>query len=613
MNALAQFVETDASSVAAQLQWLKSLLRGETSSPPSASDDRSPLADIAERFRLSPFARALLLLAAAPDLDTEVADLLAARDARRPWPTLALARQIFDNADAAALAPDAPLRAFDLVHFGGEGALMLRPLFVNERVVFALHGIDTLDAWLTPWLAAVPGKPSTEPGQSRVAHLLAQALADNTDPLVTLTGASADERYVHVLDAARLLHAEALRFVVPEPSQPDPDPGEFIRRWRRETALTPRVLLIEADEWPARWLRALEQISTCVVAADTPPPLNTSRPNNVVRLPANDVSSRVARWRSSHPELAQDTAIRLAAEFRHAPERLNIVAADEASASEACRALTHAGMAGLGERIDAQVGWDELVLPPEQTTQLHDLALHAAARVVVGEAWGFAQRNGRGNGIAALFSGPPGTGKTLAARIVANAIGHDLYRVDLSRVVSKYVGETEKNLARVFDAADAGGAVLLFDEADALFGKRSEVKDSHDRYANLEIAYLLQRVEAFNGLAILTSNLDQALDAAFLRRLAFVVRFPFPGEAARRDIWSRAFPAAAPVASLDIDRLARMPLAGGHISGIAWSAACRAAHAGSEVQIEHVIAAARAECAKLEKPWQESWLRGNAR
>ncbi|MEM5317146.1 ATP-binding protein [Paraburkholderia sp. JHI869] len=270
-------------------------------------------------------------------------------------------------------------------------------------------------------------------------------------------------------------------------------------------------------------------------------------------------------------------------------------------------------MSGLADRIDSPVNWGNLVLPAEQAGQLHDLAQHAAARAVVGDAWGFTRRGGRGHGIAALFSGPPGTGKTLAARIVARVLGHDLYRVDLSRVVSKYVGETEKNLARVFDAADAGGAVLLFDEADALFGKRSEVKDSHDRYANLEIAYLLQRVEAFNGLAILTSNLDRALDAAFLRRLAFVVRFPFPGEAARHDIWTRAFPAEAPCAPLPFARLARLPIAGGHIAAIAWSAACRAALASGTIELEHVIAAARAECVKLDKPWQESWLREDVR
>jgi len=612
MNALAQSIPV-ATGFAAELQWLKAKLRNEASAPLPDRASPSPLDDLSERLGLSSFARATLLLACAPDLDSEVAQSLAARDPRHPWPTLALAFDLFGQDDVAALAPDAPLRMLGLLQLGDEGALSLRPLYADERVVFALQGIDTLDRWLAAWLLPVPGQASAKPAASQIAHELARALADENDPLVVLAGASAEERYVHVLDAAALLHAQALRFAVPDMTQHEPDPLEFMRRWRREAVLAPRILLMEGDEWPARWLRALEQIGTCVVAADTPPALGTRRSSTLLRLPGDDLATRFARWRASHPQLAEDAAWRLAAEYRHAPERLSMPVADEAHAHQACRALTHAGMAGLGERIETQVGWDDLVLPHEQTTQLHDLAAHAAARVIVGEAWGFARRAGRGNGIAALFSGPPGTGKTLAARIVAQAIGQDLYRVDLSRLVSKYIGETEKNLARVFDAADAGGAVLLFDEADALFGKRSEVKDSHDRYANLEIAYLLQRVEAFNGLAILTSNLDQALDAAFLRRLGFVVRFPFPTEAARRDIWARVFPAATPVEHYDPARLARMPLAGGHIASIAWSAACRAASAGEAVKLEHLAAAARAECLKLEKPWQESWLHGGTR
>jgi hypothetical protein len=609
MSALAHPIDEGRASLAAELDGLKARLRGDAS-PPFAS--APALDDIAARFSLSPYARVLLLLACAPDLDGEIALLLAARDPRQPWPTLGLAAQLFGAPELAALAPDAPLRAFDLLRFAGDGPLMWRPFYADERVIFALQELDTLDAWLVPWLTPLPDGASRQPVREPVAHALARALAAADDPLVVLSGSGAQDRYAHVLGAAALLDAQALRFVVPDASQGEPDPAEFVRRWRRETALAPRVLLMEGDEWPARWTHALERLPACVVCADTPPVRLDCRRHALIRLPDDDLDARLVRWQASHPAMPQDAALRLAAEFRCAPEQLALDPHDEAAAHEACRALTQAALAGLGERIDTHGAWEDLVLPGPQTAQLRDLALHAAARVVVGEAWGFARRQGRGSGLAALFSGPPGTGKTLAARVVAGAIGHDLYRVDLSRLVSKYIGETEKNLARVFDAADAGGAVLLFDEADALFGKRAEVKDSHDRYANLEIAYLLQRIETFNGLAILTSNLDQSLDPAFLRRLAFVVRFPFPGADARLDIWKRAFPAEAPLDALDFTRLARAPLAGGHIASIAWSAACRAAHGGGAVALEHVVAAARAECAKLDKPWQESWLRGDA-
>jgi SpoVK/Ycf46/Vps4 family AAA+-type ATPase len=204
-----------------------------------------------------------------------------------------------------------------------------------------------------------------------------------------------------------------------------------------------------------------------------------------------------------------------------------------------------------------------------------------------------------------LFHGPSGTGKTLAAEVLAAELGLDLYRIDLSQVVDKYIGETEKNLRRLFDAADAGGAVLLFDEADALFGRRSEVKDSHDRHANIEVGYLLQRLESYRGLAILTTNLRDALDGAFLRRLRFVVEFPFPDAAQRRELWRRTFPPGTPTEGLDWERLARLGVAGGHIRNIALGAAFLAADANEPVRMAHVQRAARAEYTKLKKPCTE--------
>jgi len=210
-------------------------------------------------------------------------------------------------------------------------------------------------------------------------------------------------------------------------------------------------------------------------------------------------------------------------------------------------------------------------------------------------------RSARGLGITALFMGPSGTGKTLAAEVLANELKLDLYRIDLSQVVSKYIGETERNLGRVFDAAEAGGAVLLFDEADALFGKRSEVKDSHDRYANIEVGYLLQRMEAYRGLAILTTNLRASLDPAFQRRIAFMVEFAMPDEAQRRAIWSTIFPAQLPTEGLDCERLGRLPLSGGSIRNIALAAAYAAADHDAPVGMAHIAAAARIEYVKLDR------------
>jgi SpoVK/Ycf46/Vps4 family AAA+-type ATPase len=208
------------------------------------------------------------------------------------------------------------------------------------------------------------------------------------------------------------------------------------------------------------------------------------------------------------------------------------------------------------------------------------------------------------------LAGASGTGKTLSAEILGHALDLDVYRIDLSAVVSKYIGETEKNLRRVFDAAEGSGVVLLFDEADALFGKRTEVKDSHDRHANLEVSYLLQRMEAYRGLAILTTNLKASLDQAFLRRIRFVVQFPFPDVAQRTEIWRRSFPPQAPLADLDFAKLARLNVPGGNIRNIALNAAFLAADADQPIAMEHLLQAARSEYLKLERPLTDTEVKG---
>jgi AAA+ superfamily predicted ATPase len=271
----------------------------------------------------------------------------------------------------------------------------------------------------------------------------------------------------------------------------------------------------------------------------------------------------------------------------------------------ACRSQARPRLEGLAELIEPYGGWDDLVLPVAQLDTLRGIALHLRQRSTVYEEWGFGRQSARGLGFSTLFAGESGTGKTMAAEVLAGELCLDLYRIDLSQVVSKYIGETEKNLGRVFDAAEGGGTILLFDEADALFGKRSEVKDSHDRYANIEVSYLLQRMETYRGLAVLTTNNRGALDQAFLRRLRFVVQFPFPDESQREQIWRHIFPPDVPMGQLDFSRLARLNLTGGNIRNIALNAAFLAADAGRPVDTSHVARAARTEYAKLEKPMPE--------
>jgi SpoVK/Ycf46/Vps4 family AAA+-type ATPase len=267
---------------------------------------------------------------------------------------------------------------------------------------------------------------------------------------------------------------------------------------------------------------------------------------------------------------------------------------------DVCTMQSRPRLDDLAARIEPRSSWDDLILPDLQKRTLRDLTAHVRQRLKVYEEWGFGRR-GRGLSSTALFAGPSGTGKTLAAEVIAAELKLDLYHIDLSQIVSKYIGETEKNLRRIFDAAEEAGAVLLFDEADALFGKRSEVKDSHDRHANIEVSYLLQRMESYRGLAILTTNMKQALDTAFLRRIRFVVDFPFPDVAHRAEIWRRVYPAGVPCDGLDHTKLAKLNVAGGNIRNIALNAAFLAADEDEPVRMRHIFRAVRSEYLKLEK------------
>ncbi|WP_287264960.1 ATP-binding protein [Moorena sp. SIO3A2] len=266
-----------------------------------------------------------------------------------------------------------------------------------------------------------------------------------------------------------------------------------------------------------------------------------------------------------------------------------------------CRQISRNQLEHLAQPINATATWDDLVLPTPQRLLLGDIATHLRYKYKVYQEWGFAHKGDRGLGISALFYGASGTGKTMAAEVLANEFRLSLYRIDLSRVVSKYIGETEKNLRRIFDCAETGSAILLFDEADALFGKRTQVKDSHDRNANIEVSYLLQRMEAYQGLAILTTNFQSALDSAFERRIRFVVSFPFPGPEIRTQIWQRIFPTMTPTQNLNYQKLGQLKVAGGNIRNIALNAAFLAAAADEAVNMEHIYEATKREYQKLKK------------
>ena len=344
----------------------------------------------------------------------------------------------------------------------------------------------------------------------------------------------------------------------------------------------------------------------------------------VVEFALPDYAGRRALWRSALQNAGiAPTVMRpedLAGMYRFTPGEISAAvraAGDRARSSggvvmaddliSGCRAQCSRRLEELARPIRTVHHWQDLILPEEHLAQLRDMHVYFKQRDLVFDEWAFGSRVGGGRGYHALFAGPPGTGKTMAAGIIAAELRLEAYRIDLASMISKYIGETEKNLSAIFREAEASQAILFFDEADAIFGKRSEVKDAHDRYANIETSYLLQRMEEYDGITILATNLLQNIDEAFLRRLHVVVDFPFPDEEHRRRIWEGIFPAQTPLAD-DVDPAflaERARIAGGNIKNIALAAAVAAAEEGSSVQMRHIMQAARAEYRKIGKPFVE--------
>lgn len=319
----------------------------------------------------------------------------------------------------------------------------------------------------------------------------------------------------------------------------------------------------------------------------------------------HDIAELAVKFKFSHSQIenAMITARNLA-RWRD-PDSQRITLRD---LYEACRVHSNQKLSALAHKIPSKYQWNDIVLPLDRTEQLREICNHVKYRDRVYSEWGFDRKLAMGKGLCVLFAGPSGTGKTMSADIIAGELGLDLYKIDLSTVVSKYIGETEKNLSRIFDEAETSNAILFFDEADALFGKRSEVKDSHDRYANIETGYLLQRMEEHEGIVILASNFRKNMDEAFVRRLHFTVEFPFPTEDDRRRIWEAVWPEAMPRdPNLDMVFLAkRFHVTGGNIRNIALSAAFLAADDNGVVEMQHLIRATQREYQKMGKLVSES-------
>jgi hypothetical protein len=569
-----------------------------------------PLESLARTFGLSPFERALLLLCAGIELHGEFAEAF-------DRPTFGSALAMLPDAHWTALSPAAPLRYWRLLELG-DGSLTSAKLRIDERILHHLVGIEYLDERLEG-MVGPPMRPEELPQSHELlaASLAASWLRDRSAcPPIALLGLDSGAKPAVAASACARL-GMLLRTLPARAIPAVPVELEALGRlWTRESLLDPAALFIaceEADDAQTAAIVAfVEQLHVPVVIASTQPLRALRRPTVRLEVARPTSVEQRAVWESTlgTDARAQNGALdELVAQFDLGTRaidaaRLQALDAPDGDTTPVTRLWEQARprFDDLAERIEPAATWDDLVLPEPQRDLLREIALHVRHRVQIYERWGFAAKGRRGLGISALFVGASGTGKTMAAEVLAGELRLDLYRIDLSSVVSKYIGETEKNLRRVFDAAEESGTILLFDEADALFGKRTEVKDSHDRYANIEVSYLLQRMEGYRGLAILTTNFRSALDSAFLRRLRFVVEFPFPSAKQRAEIWQRIFPAGTPTEDLDTARLAQLNVAGGNVRNIALNAAFLAAESRSPVGMAHVLRAARGEYAKLEKP-----------
>jgi len=605
-----------------------------------ASEPLPALVIIKRRFGLSVFEQDVLMLCTAMELDTTIPGLCARAqdDAGKPFPTFALAMSLFNDPTWDAISGQRPLRYWRLIEINRlmNQPLITSPLRGDERIINFIKGLNYIDERIAKVSAPfnTVGEIALPPSQLE----LAKKITDHIQMLpnrqyataIQLVGADALSKQLIAQKVAASMDINLVNLPVELlPSQPS-DLEEFARLWQRETSLLPIAAYIDTQQADlliktehgshaagfslqrllslsrgifflgTREIRSDIHATSFIVDVKKPTPVEQQQEwTSLLAERTNGSPSLLSGQFNLNITTIRDIVNKVGFEGKQ-PQEVHL------ELWKGCLAQTSPELDVLVQKLDLKSTWDDIVLPENSLKLLKQIANQVKFRSQVYDTWGFRKKMNRGLGINALFVGESGTGKTMAAEVIANELHLHLYRIDLSGVVSKYIGETEKNLRRVFDAAEDGGAILFFDEADALFGKRSEVKDSHDRYANIEINYLLQRMETYNGLAILATNKKSALDEAFTRRLRFIVQFPFPGIKERRVIAQKIFPAGVPTSGLDYDRLAALNLTGGSFHNIAINAAFNAAEKGSPVTMPFVLSAAKAEFQKIERPIKEA-------
>lgn len=638
-----EWAEANQAYLVAEFARLRQRLRASSNQGPEEKDQtaqalkkakkalKSPPAidRLTELFGLSTFERDLLLLCAGVEMDSSLAAECAQAQGspQRTYVTFGLAMATLSEPHWSALTPSRPLRVFRIIEPQTGIGVVSAPLRIAERGLHYLAGINVMDRRLESLVRVAPS-PEWIAEEHRTMGLHAAGIIENYaqhSPVIHLCG---DDPQGQEDAAALAAHSTGYRLFTLEAEDIPAlgtDLDELVLLWQRESLLLRAVPLIHCGAagltQPARHL--VERLPGWMfLASREPVRLNRTFVRFDVDKPGPVEQKRIWERALGQKALAANlnsTLDDLSEQFRLSARMIFSTGSLAASQAvplsrevlwNACRSLARPKLENLAQRIVPYATWADLVLPDMQQQVLHQIAAQVRHRMKVYETWGFSAKGRRGLGVTALFSGESGTGKTLAAEVLGRELALDVYRIDLSAVVSKYIGETEKNLKQVFDAAEEGGVLLLFDEADALFGKRGEVKEGQDRYANIEVGYLLQRMEAYQGLAILTTNLKSSLDKAFQRRLRFTVNFPFPDAKQREAIWRRVFPPRTPTTDLEPTKLSQLNVAGGNIRNIALNAAFLAAESKEPVKMTHLLEAARLEAQKTERPISSSEIRG---